>query len=149
VPYLYLTGLDERGRSHVAERRPLVPGAKPQEALRFDTPIPTVPEGPAETVLLESPTAPGGAMYNVYTWREGQRTRMHRTTTIDLDVVLQGSINMELETETVTLHAGDCVVLPGVAHAWISSAEGAVVLYGLHAGTPSGSDVERHREPFG
>jgi quercetin dioxygenase-like cupin family protein len=149
LPILYLTGVDDQGRSRVSERRELVSGADPFEALRLAPEITTFPEGSPEVMLLESPTPPGGALYRIYTWSPGQRSPMHRTITTDFDVVLEGSLEMVLETETVTLNAGDCAVLPGIAHAWVSGADGAIVMYNLVAGNPSQADSERHRVPFG
>lgn len=149
MPYLVVTGLDARGRSRVAEKRPIAPGDSPTEALRIDDCAGIIAEGASDVMLLESPTPAGGALFRLYTWTHGQRTPMHRTTTTDVDVVLQGSVDLELEMETVTLHAGDCAIVPGVSHAWNSSAEGAVVLYGLLTGTPSGNDASRTRARFG
>jgi quercetin dioxygenase-like cupin family protein len=149
LPILYLTGVDDQGRSRVSERRELVAGADPFEALRLGPEVTTLAEGSPKVMLLESPTPPAGAIYRIYTWSPGQRSPMHRTTTTDFDVVLEGSLDMVLETETVTLHAGDCAVLPGTAHAWVSGADGAIIMYNLVAGNPSGADRDLGRVPFG
>jgi quercetin dioxygenase-like cupin family protein len=147
MPTLYITGLTEEGLSTVVERRELlVEGGGHVEALRLADTAARLPEGSSDVVLLESPTAPGGSLFNVFTWEPGQRTPMHRTITTDFDAVLHGSVDMALETETVTLEAGDCAVLPGIAHAWISGPQGAIVLYALLSGHASGADLDRPRE---
>ena len=42
----------------------------------------------------------------------------HRTDSVDYDIVLDGEIWLELDDETVHLHAGDVVVQGGTRHAW-------------------------------
>ena len=44
---------------------------------------------------------------------------MHTTDTVDLDLVLSGEMDLELDDGAeVHLHAGDCVVQNGTRHAW-------------------------------
>ena len=49
---------------------------------------------------------------------------MHHTTTIDLDMVLQGSIELLLDDGAHVLEAGDAVIVPGVDHAWKAGPDG-------------------------
>lgn len=149
MPFVYVTGVDEEGRSCVLERREAVLGGETFMALRLEDPVPRMPERGGDAALLDSATQPGGAVYNIYVWRPGESTPMHRTITTDVDVVLQGTIDMVLDAETVTLRAGDCAVLPGVAHAWAAGPEGAIVMFNLVAGEASGDDVDRPRGKLG
>lgn len=50
--------------------------------------------------------------------RGGKRTVMHRTSTVDYVVVLQGEIVLVLDDSEVTLRQGDVVVQRGTDHAW-------------------------------
>ena len=43
---------------------------------------------------------------------------MHTTATIDYEYIVSGSITLELDEESVELHAGDTVVQNGTRHAW-------------------------------
>jgi mannose-6-phosphate isomerase-like protein (cupin superfamily) len=149
VPVVYVTGLDAEGRSCVLDRQAAAIGGETFMALRLQEPVLRMPEGRGDAALLDSATPPGGAVYNIYVWRPGERTPMHRTITTDFDVVLQGTIDMVLDTETVRLGTGDCAVLPGVAHAWSAGPEGAIVMFNLVAGEASGSDVDRPRGTLG
>ena len=47
--------------------------------------------------------------------------RHHRTNSIDYGVILSGSIQMELDTETVKLDVGDLLVQRGTLHNWINN----------------------------
>ena len=67
---------------------------------------------------------------------------MHRTETVDLLVVVSGEVDLVLETETVRLHAGDCIVQRGTWHSWKNPGEGPCVIAGLMVAT-AGS---RHEE---
>lgn len=42
----------------------------------------------------------------------------HQTDSLDYDIVLDGRISLELDDETVELHAGDVVVQGATRHAW-------------------------------
>jgi hypothetical protein len=49
---------------------------------------------------------------------DADRPGMHRTATVDIIIMMEGSCELELEAETVTLHAGDTLVQSGTIHAW-------------------------------
>ncbi|MEJ1922176.1 hypothetical protein [Microbacterium sp. KHB019] len=148
MPTLYITGLSADGRSRIAERREIDPDGRWFEALRLADPVTAITSSSPEVALFAAPTVPGGLIVNIYPWRAGQRTPMHRTVTTDIDVVIQGSLTMHLEEESVELTVGDCAILPGVAHAWESGPEGAIAMYCLVAGEATGSDIGRHMPPL-
>lgn len=60
---------------------------------------------------------------------------MHRTDTIDLLVVVSGAVDLVLETETVRLHTGDCIVQRGTWHSWENAGDEPCVIAGLMVAT--------------
>jgi mannose-6-phosphate isomerase-like protein (cupin superfamily) len=60
-----------------------------------------------------------GAMPGFSQWADPDNPHMHRTDTIDFDIVVSGEVWLELDHGAeVHLRAGDCVILNGVRHAW-------------------------------
>lgn len=61
----------------------------------------------------------------------------HRTNTLDYVMILDGEVTLELETGSVKLAPGDCVVQRGTNHAWRNKSgrpvRMAVVMLGLAA----------------
>jgi hypothetical protein len=55
--------------------------------------------------------------------------RLHQTPTVDVDHVIAGRIELGLEVGSVTLEAGDSVVIPGLMHFWRTHEEGCSVLF--------------------
>ena len=53
-------------------------------------------------------------------YRPSSHPFMHRTRTLDYAIVLQGEIEMKLDSELLTLKTGDVVVQQGTNHAWIN-----------------------------
>jgi mannose-6-phosphate isomerase-like protein (cupin superfamily) len=52
-------------------------------------------------------------------WADPDEPGMHRTATMDYDLVLEGTVGLELDNGTeVTLNAGDLVVQNGTRHRW-------------------------------
>jgi mannose-6-phosphate isomerase-like protein (cupin superfamily) len=49
---------------------------------------------------------------------DGGRPGFHKTDSVDVDVILSGSLVLELDEEEVVLHSGDVVVVNGNDHAW-------------------------------
>jgi mannose-6-phosphate isomerase-like protein (cupin superfamily) len=55
---------------------------------------------------------------------------MHTTDTVDIDVVISGEVDLELDDgETVHLRAGDCVIQNGTRHAWRNRSSEPVVIF--------------------
>ena len=52
---------------------------------------------------------------------------MHRTDTIDCDVVLEGRVELGLEAGAIQLTPGDLVLIPGLAHRWTAGSDGATL----------------------
>lgn len=68
-------------------------------------------------------------------WAPGTTWPSHHTDTLDLDVVLAGSVQLILDEGVHLLTPGDCVVIPGIDHAWRAGPEGCRIGYVL-VGTP-------------
>jgi mannose-6-phosphate isomerase-like protein (cupin superfamily) len=61
---------------------------------------------------------------------EPENPGMHTTDTVDIDVVISGEVDLELDDgETVHLGAGDCVIQNGTRHAWRNKSSEPVVLF--------------------
>lgn len=67
---------------------------------------------------------------------DSDRPGMHRTASVDVIIVMEGSCELELDTESVTLNAGDTLVQSGTIHAWHNPFDKPcrflAVLYGAH-----------------
>jgi hypothetical protein len=80
--------------------------------------------GPAPDPTLGPLTLsqPGGSVFRIVDYlpaREGgKRTPMHRTSTIDYCILMQGELVLVLEGSEISLKAGDVVVQRGTNHAW-------------------------------
>ena len=50
--------------------------------------------------------------------RPAHRSAMHRTSTVDYGIVVQGELFLVMEDSEALLHTGDIVVQRGTNHAW-------------------------------
>jgi mannose-6-phosphate isomerase-like protein (cupin superfamily) len=61
---------------------------------------------------------------------EPENPGMHTTDTVDIDVVISGEVDLELDDgETVHLRAGDCVIQNGTRHAWRNRSDEPATLF--------------------
>jgi quercetin dioxygenase-like cupin family protein len=66
-------------------------------------------------------TSPGGTVLRIVDFAPGTRSPMHRTCSVDYGIVLEGEIDLELDSgEVKHLSRGDVVVQRGTSHAWVS-----------------------------
>ena len=65
-------------------------------------------------------TLAGGTVFRIVRYDPGVAPRNHRTDSIDYAVVLAGEIDMELDSATAKLKAGDVLVQRGTIHNWIN-----------------------------
>ena len=99
----------------------------------------TPPELPVDRRTVDEPAqdadvSPTGTAWRVVGLPPAQGFDMHRTDTLDYDVVLSGEITLSLEEGAATLLPGDMVSVPGVRHSWRAGPEGcvfAVMMVGL------------------
>lgn len=71
-------------------------------------------EGPQPSI-----TVPGGTVLRVCNFAPGSTTAMHRTLSLDYGIVVEGEVELVLDSgETRLLKVGDIAVQRGTMHAW-------------------------------
>jgi quercetin dioxygenase-like cupin family protein len=91
-----------------------------------------------------------GSRFAIIDFPPGMPGFMHRTDTIDYVICLEGTIDMDMDDSTVTLHEGDTMVQQGTNHSWInrSQAKARVAFVLLDAiPAPDGKTVPRAWAP--
>lgn len=149
-----ITGHDEQGKAvvqidevctHFRENRP-----KGFSCVIWSTdtsPADNTREGDAGQPGVKVTTMPDGTVFRILDFRPGVAERVHRTDTIDYVVVMQGEIDMELESgEEIHLRQGDVMVQRGTVHNWINRGTEtcvmAVVLVGAKPVTVGGEPLK-------
>ena len=144
-----ITGIDGKGRSCVVEESEVVtapvegiPGFAMQSLYRTQQcPPPARP--PALADFVDVQLAPGLLRWAVIDHApfgahlEGSTpATLHHTDTLNLVIVQSGTIELLLQAGNRTLEPGDCVVMPGIDHAYRAGPEGCR-LVAISVGTPS------------
>lgn len=92
--------------------------------------MPADNNGLTDTATQDIPTAiKWGSLLRVVQYEPGVAARRHRTASIDFVAVLSGSIDCELDEETVSLHAGDVLIQRGTIHNWINNTTEPCVMF--------------------
>ncbi len=79
-----------------------------------------------------------GTVFRIVHYAPGVVPRRHRTDSIDYALVLSGSIDMDLDDETVHLEAGDILIQRGTIHNWINrGTEPCVIAFVLIGAKPA------------
>jgi mannose-6-phosphate isomerase-like protein (cupin superfamily) len=121
-----VTGHDAQGRGKVIIDEIVSHGQSPRPGAEYGVVwvsegFPVSNEGDADPSGKKIGTAvPGGTVFRVVRLAPGVAPRNHRTDSIDYAVVMSGEIDMELDTETVHLRAGDVLVQRGTIHNWVN-----------------------------
>ena len=68
-----------------------------------------------------------GLRWTITRWEPGSEWPPHYTDTIDLDIVLDGTIELVLDDGAHRLEPGDSVVVHGVDHAWRVGEDGCTM----------------------
>ena len=145
-----ITGVDEAGRSCVVRERTIelaevTPGLSGRRLHRTEGgPLPPRPEGSAALIDLE--VEPGGSSWALWRHDPGFEGPFHHTDTVDLDVVITGSVELLLDDGAHVLEAGDCVVMNGVDHGWRAGPEGCL-MSAVALGTPRRAGLVRNPPP--
>jgi quercetin dioxygenase-like cupin family protein len=120
-----VTGVDGQGRSRIEIDQPLAIDASDNQRHRSDfwlvrhLPVPL--NGPLEPTAdwkagTQAPT--GGAFASMFSWPAGTVYPRHMTPTLDVIIVISGSLELVLDTESRMLTPGDVVIQRGTAHGW-------------------------------
>ena len=129
-----VTGHDENGRAVIKIDKPAEnvvsrrKGVSSSVIWSTDT-FPVVNEGDAD--LGNRPTGTtleNGTVFRVVRYEPGVVPRRHRTDSVDYAVVISGTIDMELDGESVTLKAGDVVVQRGTIHNWVNRSNDVCIM---------------------
>jgi quercetin dioxygenase-like cupin family protein len=91
-----------------------------------------------ESYISNAPaiTIPGGTVLRIVDFSPGYTSPLHRTVSCDFGVVLEGQVELILDSEeTQLLNRGDVVVQRGTNHAWrnMSDTEWVRMMYVLQA----------------
>ncbi|KEF57340.1 uncharacterized protein A1O9_05257 [Exophiala aquamarina CBS 119918] len=95
---------------------------------------------------------PGGVVCRIVDFGPNNRVMMHRTQSLDFGVVMNGTIEMELDDgQVTTLTAGDVAVQRATMHAWRnpSKTEWARLLFVLQDSKPLEICGRRFKEDLG
>ena len=132
-----VVGSGPDGRSAVVEVREVTGADHPSRTLWTTERLP--PELPAarrraDEPVQEARVSATGTRWTLVELVTGRPPHLHRTDTLDYDIVLSGEVTLVLEDGEILLRPGDAVMIPGVVHAWRPGPEGcllSVVLLGL------------------
>jgi quercetin dioxygenase-like cupin family protein len=99
-------------------------------------------DDPTDTATRRVATAEiDGSVFRIVQYQPGVAPRHHRTNSIDYAVVMSGSIELELDDETVQLATGDVLVQRGTIHNWKNSGkEPCVMAYILIGANPASAN---------
>ncbi|KAI3531579.1 cupin [Colletotrichum filicis] len=95
---------------------------------------------------------PGGSVVRIVDMAPGSLSPMHRTVSLDYGVVLEGEIDLVLDSgETRRMRRGDVSVQRGTMHAWknVSETEWGRMLYVLQEAEPLEVGGEVLKEDYG
>jgi quercetin dioxygenase-like cupin family protein len=123
-----VTGHDGNGRAIVVRDTVLAASERADAQVRFFK-IWTTDRSPADNMdpgdaaeRESGLTLAGGSVIRVTDLAPGMRSPMHRTSSVDYGIVLQGEIDLELDDGAVTsVRAGEIVVQRGTIHAWVNN----------------------------
>ncbi len=134
-----ITGLDDTGRSRIlSDGARHLADVKETSIERIlvtqQSPPPPVPGGSA--LHRDLGVGEGLLHWRIVTWGPNFELPMHHTDTIDLDCVIEGSVDLLLDDGVHTLGPGDCVVVPGVDHGWRTGATSCIIALALFGTSP-------------
>src|ERR1700757_2838059 len=128
---LLITGVDASGRSCAAQdTRVTLQGDASLEGILYSvlyatSSLPSISAGGGRVADLLDLGVPAGAMrWTVIDYAPGAAFSMHHTDTVDLDVVLSGTVDLILDDGQHPLAPGDSAVVTGVDHGWRAGPEG-------------------------
>ena len=101
--------------------------------------LPANNDGNSDEATQDVPTAlENGTVLRIVTYSPGVSPRHHRTNSIDYAVVLSGSMQVELDEQTVELNEGDVLIQRGTLHNWINnSGKPCTMLFAMTGAKPA------------
>lgn len=85
---------------------------------------------PATGILLDFAPQPGVVSWRIIEFWAGRDIPFHHTDSVDITVVVDGTVDFAVDAETIALAAGDVVVVNGAGHSWKTEA-GCRLLVGM------------------
>jgi mannose-6-phosphate isomerase-like protein (cupin superfamily) len=129
-----VTGHDDQGRAKVLIDEPVKnvfsqrPGAQ-FSVIWSSEGFPVSNDGDADPSAKKiGTTLDNGTVFRIISFGPGVAPRNHRTDSIDYAVVMSGEIDMELDTGSVHLKAGDVLVQRGTIHNWVNKGSAPCVI---------------------
>jgi hypothetical protein len=140
-----VTGVDAAGRSAIVDTlEPSSPEGPVDVWSLFKTQGPPSSRPPGNGETQDFGVRPGELYWMISRWApHSEGAGIHHTDTLDLDVVLSGSIDVVLDDGPHRLETGDSVVITGVDHGWKAGPEGctlSVVLLGTPEPAPAAAE---------
>lgn len=126
---LLITGVDAEGRSCAVQDGPITPHGFPgfegiQVSGLYREPAPVLAQGGRAADNLDLAVAPGAVSWMTLDYAPGLELAMHHTDTVDLDLVVAGSVELILDDGAHLLGPGDSAVVTGVDHGWRAGPDG-------------------------
>ena len=130
-----VTGHDKNGRAivsidesvkNVAQTRPGAEAAVIWTSEGF--PVDNNGSADASARNIGTATLDNGTVFRVVSFGPGVSPRNHRTDSIDYATVISGEIDMELDSSSVHLKAGDLLVQRGTIHNWVNKGTAPCVI---------------------
>jgi hypothetical protein len=124
----FVAGTDPGGASCIVRSGQLGLGKELDHNLVLETAdvlLPNIDMLHGKTYDIAPP--PGDARWRIVSFPPGGAHEMHNTASVDFDVVVAGSMSLELDDGEHQLDVGDCVAVTGVDHAWRPGPAGCVM----------------------
>src|SRR5262249_25426349 len=121
------TGIDSNGRASIIGSVELGAAGETlstRDLFKSDGSPPRISRAGRKAAFRDLGLAPGAVRSMIVHWPPAHEAAMHHTDTVDVDVVVSGSIEFVLDGGSFRLEPGDCVVVNGVDHAWKAGPDG-------------------------
>jgi quercetin dioxygenase-like cupin family protein len=120
-----IAGSDADGHSCVVQQAQFAdPRDAPTLQTIFKTALPPPGRPPATGSYLDLRIPPGRLAWARVELKPGHETDRHHTDSVDLDIIVAGSVELLLDDGAHVLEPGDCVVVGGVDHGWRAGPDG-------------------------
>ena len=126
---LLITGVDGAGKSCATQDGAVTLNGFPGfegilYSVLYEAPSPVISDGGRAAGTLDLGVPPGALNWKIIDYGPGVEFAMHHTDTVDLDLILAGSVELILDDGAHSMEVGDTAVVTGVDHAWRTGPEG-------------------------